>query len=68
MADTDADTDTIFLKIRGYGHDADNPRTRVSTGIIQYMITGNALQNLYDKDSFFPLRWKKSILNVVFEK
>ena len=56
MADTDADTDTIFLKIRGYGHDADNPRTRVSTGIIQYMITGNALQNLYDKDSFFPLR------------
>ena len=32
-ADTDADTDMIFSKNRGHGHDADRPRTRVSTDL-----------------------------------
>ena len=33
IADTDADTDMIFSKNRGHGHDADRPRTRVSTDL-----------------------------------
>ena len=32
-ADTDADMDMIFLKNRGHGHEADKPRTRVSTDL-----------------------------------
>ena len=32
-ADTDADMDMIFLKNRGHGHQADKPRTRVSTDL-----------------------------------
>ena len=33
IADTDADTDMIFSKNRGHGHDADKPRTCVSTDL-----------------------------------
>ena len=33
IAVTDADTDMIFSKNRGHGHDADRPRTRVSTDL-----------------------------------
>ena len=31
---TDADTDMIFSKNRGHGHDADKPRTCVSTDLL----------------------------------
>ena len=33
IADTDADTDMTFSKNRGHGHNADKPRTRVSTDL-----------------------------------
>ena len=46
MAETDADTDIKFFKIRGHGQETDSPRTRVSTELWLNMSTTLMLKRL----------------------